>query len=197
MTDERAEGVVTAADELWESLAADIHAHGYSVRDAISVHRAYIEQEARNLALAEVEAKVAGLPDLARDGLPKLVTEFAVLRAIREARLRADLALPDAAPADEGLLYAISAEAEHPTSRDRSFWMIERDDPNARWWAGWAITGGDQWTNEATLGVRFPDRYVTESEIELRSVPGSLPLGRPTEHRWFATSSTSQTGAPE
>jgi hypothetical protein len=37
-------------DALWEALAADIHAHGYSVRDALAAHRLAIEAEARATA---------------------------------------------------------------------------------------------------------------------------------------------------
>jgi len=37
----------TPLDAAWEALAADIHANGYSVRDAIARHRPPIEAEAR------------------------------------------------------------------------------------------------------------------------------------------------------
>ena len=36
----------TPLDAAWEALAADIHANGYSVRDAIARHRPPIEAEA-------------------------------------------------------------------------------------------------------------------------------------------------------
>ena len=41
---------MTTLDALWEALAADIHANGYSVRDAIARHRPLIEAAVWDLA---------------------------------------------------------------------------------------------------------------------------------------------------
>ena len=53
---------MTTLDALWEALAADIHANGYSVRDAIDRHRPTIEAAVWNLAEeACAEARAEGL----------------------------------------------------------------------------------------------------------------------------------------
>jgi len=53
---------MTTLDALWEALAADIHANGYSVRDAIARHRPLIEAAVWDLAEeACAEARAEGL----------------------------------------------------------------------------------------------------------------------------------------
>lgn len=54
-------------DDLWEAMAADVHAHGYSVRDALAEHRPAIEAEATRLALEDVAERVRPLVEAAQD----------------------------------------------------------------------------------------------------------------------------------
>jgi len=52
----------TTLDAAWEALAADIHANGYSVRDAIARHRPLIEAEAIAAERARIRAAVEDVP---------------------------------------------------------------------------------------------------------------------------------------
>jgi len=84
----------TPLDEAWEALAADIHAHGYSVRDAIARHRPLIEAEAVAPYQAVVEAArvvnehyMDGHPYLAchtGDHMPALAAALAAIEGSTE-----------------------------------------------------------------------------------------------------------------
>ena len=85
MTEQRIEGPVTEAGRRLAEFVTVMSAEDFDWHD-FGADIAAIEQEARNLALAEVEAKVAGLPPMFGNIAETGAWRTAVLRVIEEAR---------------------------------------------------------------------------------------------------------------